>query len=294
MKKFSTLLLCGALALIGCSNANTAAPDISTPPTISEPASPELSDTLFLTGADLLANASPETSALAFYIYDGETVEQRYLFEEAETRRLLGVLSAVTLDEAADWTPADLTAPIYGIEIGGKDGWTVQGAWSNGYWIAQDGTVYGFDFDLSLFTEGYSWSDVTEWNTTTILPCARFLAQAVDGWHPEWMTPSATLVAPEGITAELIKNTKDSVTISLTNHTDADWMYGEGFSLQVLLDGVWYNVPETPGNWAFNAIGYSLSAGDSVEKTYSLESYGDLPTGTYRLETEGLTAEFNL
>ena len=294
MKKFSTLLLCGALALIGCSNANTAAPHISTPPAISEPASPELSDTLFLTGADLLSNASPETSALAFYVYDGETVEQRYLFEEAETKRLLSVLSAVTLTDASDWTPADLTAPIYGIEIGGKDGWTVQGAWSNGYWIAQDGTAYGFDFDLSLLTEGYSWSDVTEWNTTTILPCARFLAQAVDGWHTEWMTPSATLVAPEGITAELIKNDADSVTIALTNNSGSEWMYGEGFSLQVLLDGIWYNVPELPGNWGFNAIGYSLSDGDTTEKTYGLDFYGDLPAGTYRLETEGLTAEFQI
>ena len=294
MKKFSTLFLCGALALIGCSNANTAAPELSTPPAVSEPASPDFSDTLFLTGADLLANASPETSALAFYVYDGETVEQRYLFEAEETRQLLGVLSAVTLTETADWTPADLTLPVYGIEIGGKDGWTVQGAWSNGHWIAQDGTAYRFDYDFSTLPQKYNWADVTEWNTTTILPCARFLAQAVDGWHTEWMTPSATLVAPEGITAELVENKKDAVTIRLTNHSETEWMYGDGFSLQVLLDGVWYNVPELPGNWAFNAIGYTLSAGDSTEKTYHLAPYGDLPSGTYRLETEGLTAEFNI
>ena len=294
MKKFSTLFLCGALALIGCSNANTAAPELSTPPAVSEPASPDFSDTLFLNGADLLANASPETSALAFYVYDGETVEQRYLFETEETRQLLGVLSAVTLTEAADWTPADLTLPVYGIEIGGKDGWTVQGAWSNGHWIAQDGTAYRFDYDFSMLPQKYSWADVTEWNTTTILPCARFLAQAVDGWHTEWMTPSATLVAPEGITAELAESKKDAVTIRLTNHSETEWMYGDGFSLQVLLDGVWYNVPELPGNWAFNAIGYSLPAGETTERTYRLDFYGGLPAGTYRLETEGLTAEFNI
>lgn len=294
MKKFSTLLLCGALALIGCRNAGTAAPDFSTPPAVSEPAPPEVSAPLVLTGADLLANASPETSALAFYTYDGETVEQRYLFEEAETERLLGALSAVTLTEAADWSPADLAAPIYGIEIGGQDGWTVQGAWSNGTWIAQDGTAYRFDYDFSTLTEKYSWSEATEWQTTTILPCARFLAQAVDGWHTEWMTPSATLVAPAGITARLIQNDAESVTIALTNNSGSDWTYGEDFSLQVLLDGVWYNVPEMPGNWAFNTLGYSLPAGETTERTYRLDLYGSLPAGTYRLETEGLTVEFRI
>lgn len=294
MKKFSTLFICGVLALVGCSNTGTAAPDFSTPPAVSDPLPPDLSAPIPITGGDLLANASPETSALTFYVYDGETVTQRYLFETKETERLLGVLSAVPLTEADDRSPADLTLPVYGIEIGGKDGWTVQGAWSNGTWIAQDGTAYGFDFDLSLLTEGYSWSEPTEWNTTTILPCARFLAQAVDGWRAEWLTPSATLVAPEDITAELVGNDADSVTLALTNHGDTDWMYGEGFSLQVLLDGIWYNVPELPGNWAVFAIGYSLPAGETTEKTCALDFYGDLPQGTYRIETEGLTVEFML
>ena len=293
MKKFSTLVLCGVLALIGCSNTTTA-PELNAPPAVSEPAESGLSDPFTMTGGDLLANASPETSALAFYVYDGETVTQRYLFEAEETERLLGVLSAVSLSEAADWSPADLTLPVYGIEIGGKDGSTVQGAWSNGTWIAQDGTAYGFDFDLSAFETGYSWAEPTTWETTTILPCARFLAQAVDGWQTEWMTPSARLVAPEGITAALLEQVDGALTIEFANHSGAEWTYGEAYSLQVLLDGVWYCVPELPGNWAFNSIAYVLEDGGTAERTYSLAPYGELPAGNYRLETEGLTVKFTI
>lgn len=293
MKKFSTLLLCGAL-LIGCSNANTAASDITAPPAVSEPVPPMLEDILVSTGGDLLTNASPETSALVFYTYDGETVTQRYLFETAESANLLNRLSVVPATELTDWSSDELSLPVYGIEIGGKDGFTVQAAWSNGTWIAQDGTAYALDFNFDSLVDSYNWSDETTWNTTTILPCARFLAQAVDGWQSAWLTPSATLVAPEGITAELVENDADSVTLALTNHGDTDWMYGEGFSLQVLLDGIWYNVPELPGNWAVFAIGYSLPAGETTEKTCALDFYGDLPQGTYRIETEGLTVEFDI
>ena len=123
MKKFSTLLLCAAL-LIGCSHTNSTAstPNNTTPPAASETIPPMLEDILVTTGGDLLTNASPETSALVFYTYDGETVTQRYLFETAESVNLLNRLSVVPATELTDWSSDALTLPVYGIEIGGKDG----------------------------------------------------------------------------------------------------------------------------------------------------------------------------
>lgn len=69
-------------------------------------------------------------------------------------------------------------------------------------------------------------------------------------------------------------------------------MYGEAFSIHVLLDGTWYGVPTMPGDHAFSTVGYMLRAGDTTEKTYYLDTYGALPAGTYRLAVQDLTVEF--
>jgi hypothetical protein len=104
---------------------------------------------------DFLANASPETSALAFYQYDGKAVTREFLFDTKEVKKVLKELSKVRIKEALDWSPEQVTAPIYGVDIGGKDGYTVFGVWSNGYWITEDGMAYEYDYDFE--TEGISW-----------------------------------------------------------------------------------------------------------------------------------------
>lgn len=50
--------------------------------------------------------------------------------------------------------------------------------------------------------------------------------------------------------------------------------------LEVLLDGVWYEVPFEP--YASAGIGLELSPGDSVSGQVSFSHYGRLPDGQYR------------
>ncbi len=46
-----------------------------------------------------------------------------------------------------------------------------------------------------------------------------------------------------------------------------------------------------PGHWGFNDIGLIVRAGERQSKTYHLTMYGELPKGTYRIVTSGLSAE---
>jgi len=104
---------------------------------------------------------------------------------------------------------------------------------------------------------------------------------------------------------ELISWHNEIVTVNFRNNSSDDWSYGEGFFLQVLLDGVWYEVPFFPGSWGFLAVGHIVRSGEEREQTYNLAIYGELPPGKYRLvsygmyrymlsETHSLTDEYDL
>lgn len=231
----------------------------------------------------LVSNASPETSALALYVYDGKKVTRGFIYDTATKKTILNGISAVGAKKVEDWTPDKVTFPVYGLEISGKDGQEIQAVWSDGYWIAQDGSVYRFAYDFGALEQGYPWTDKDDWNTTSVLPCARYLCQEGDKWNTKMLSPSAELSAPGNITAQLAGQTAESLTIKFTNHDSEEWWYGEYFMVQVLLDGIWYDVPTVPGAWAFNDIAMLLPAGETQEKTYQLMMYGNLPAGNYRL-----------
>ena len=239
----------------------------------------------------LMKNASPETSALMLYHYDGERGSRSLLFDTDTIKTLLGELDGVKATEAKNWSFKDIAPPIYGLEINATDGMGIFAAWSNGYWITQDGKAYSFKFDFEKLTEKYSWSDSLSALPFTIFPCARRLTQDESGWNSTLLTPAKTLYPPNSIDMTLKSWNKNTIEVSITNNRGEDWMYGEYFSLQVLLDGAWYEMPTTSGHWAFNDIGWIIGAGETQSKTYNLDMYGDLPEGTYRVVVFDLSVE---
>ena len=116
-----------------------------------------------------------------------------------------------------------------------------------------------------------------------------------NGWNAELMSPvTEEPSAPEGITLEIAFE-GEKIDAVFKNEGTKRWNFGESYSVQVNLDGAWYYVPTDPvTNWVFNSIGYTLEAGGDWEETYSLNMYGELPTGLYRLVVYGLTAEFTV
>ena len=243
-------------------------------------------------GNDLFKAASPTTSALHFTCSDGNISYSAWLYDAAKEQSLLNELSKVNATSADGWTPEKAGFPIYGLNIMDTSGNPIETAWSNGYLILQDGSVYKFDYDFSKWKDTYEWEDITE---RAHFPNQYYLARNEGQWYSKFLTPAEHEPAPEYITLAISAVEDGRIIALLTNESSEEWVYGESFSLDVLLDGVWYSVPTEPSvNWGFTSLGYILSAGDSSEEAYSLVMFGDLPAGTYRLVVDGLTAEFTL
>ncbi|MDE6599826.1 MAG: hypothetical protein K2K34_07090, partial [Oscillospiraceae bacterium] len=202
VKKLSALILavlCTALA--GCTYSNEDTPVIYTPPseTVSaateataETEAPEQTVGEDVTGNTLMANASPETSALEFFVYDGENSKLWYLFNNSQENEILKAISAVPAEKAEDWSPELFTAPAYGFEISDTDGWVLEAVWSNGYWITQDGEAYRFDYDFGTFLDKYDWSDERVFSAAAMLPCANIICRDGDNWYADRLSPPYT------------------------------------------------------------------------------------------------------
>jgi hypothetical protein len=122
----------------------------------------------------------------------------------------------------------------------------------------------------------------------------RYLVQDETGWNADLMNPSSEPESPEGITVD-IDYTVETIEATFRNDGTEPWGFGTYWSLQVNLDGVWYEVPASPvSNWAFPDIGYELAAGGTWDETYHMEMYGDLPAGQYRFYAFGVTDEFTI
>jgi hypothetical protein len=243
---------------------------------------------------NLMAGASPETSAFSFYIYDGGNISCLMLFDSDKSQAVLDELNAVNAKEATGWSLEDAGTPVYGVWMGKADGSGIFAAWSNGYWITQEGKAYAFDFDFEAFRQGHEWDHAITFQSFAGFPCAVFLTQDKNGWNSSLLTPAPDLIPPDGIamTTESSDNDADAISVKFENNSGEEWAYGEYFRLDVLLNGVWYEIPTMPGHWGFNDIGLSIQSGESQNKTYNIAMYGELPAGTYRIVAYGLSAEF--
>ena len=244
---------------------------------------------------ELMGNASAENSAFMFYAFDGETVLSKIVFQSASHRQdIIDELLSVPAARVTGWTLDHITLPIYGIEMGTTCGHGMRAAWSNGFWITQTGDVYRFDFDFEGFIERQLWEIPRNDINFAWFPNAVHLTRDAEGWRDTLLTPAAELNPPDGIEMAFVSNTNENVTFALTNNNDVYWFYGMHFRVDVLLDGIWYDIPTTPANWGFVDIGLTLNAGQTETKTYGLDMYGDLPPGTYRLVKHDMYVVFEI
>ena len=97
-----------------------------------------------------------------------------------------------------------------------------------------------------------------------------------------------------------------SVAVRFTVSRPGDWYYGEQFTLEREIDGIWYKIPVVSDNNSFLLTAYHIQAGEPTVKTYYYRwLYGTLPIGHYRILTgvsnwdvengnELLAAEFDI
>jgi len=241
---------------------------------------------------DLMPNADAKTSALALYIYDGQTITRQHLFEDDRYREQ--VMEQFHNAQACE-TSVDVTTlepPFYGIEMGAGDLGVTYGLWSDGYFITGSGGVYSFDFDFEAFSREHPWDERDTFTNLAVMPCADIVAKTEDGWNDAFLTMAEELTPPVGITMQVQIDGMD-VDVTFANDSGAEWGYGYDYGLQVLLDDHWYYVPAEQQVAVIDIL-CMLPDGKQTQERYSLAPFGQLPAGTYRFVTQQLSSEFTV
>lgn len=72
------------------------------------------------------------------------------------------------------------------------------------------------------------------------------------------------------------------ISVKIKNLSDEVFLYGEYYSIQILVDGNWFYAP-TVEDVVVHDLAHELSPGASYAMTYSLLPYGELDPGHYRI-----------
>lgn len=237
----------------------------------------------------LFRNVSPETSALALWYYDGTNVERSFLYDVETEHEVIDYFNHLKVKEADEVSLTDLTGPMYGFDIAKKDGMYFSAVWRDGYWLDHEDNIYQVTPDFNQILNQYSWKDKDTMSIITF-PNLYRLALSDGTWKKELLSESKKLNS-DGLAIQIKEFDGTILNVTLMNQTDAELCYGEYFTIQVQLDGVWYDIPAKE-ELCFNDIAYLLAGKEENEKTYDISFYGELPEGTYRLVVEGASAEF--
>ena len=237
----------------------------------------------------LLDNASPETSAMALYYFDGEKTEIKWIFDQSEEETIIEEVNNLKIKSVDSSKMAEIKAPCYGIGICDKDGEEMCFSYCDGIWLAKDGSVYKANYNLKKYYDKAPDSDES-YDGGIVFPNAALLGEYdISFYEKAGDMPSEK----NNISLSFVSLEDNIVTVSIKNDSRSDFLYGEYFSLQKKIDGEWYILP-MKDDCAYVAIGLWLPAGETSEEICNLTPYGTLEKGTYRIEKEGLAAEFEV
>lgn len=237
----------------------------------------------------LLDKASPQTSAMAFYYFDGKNTVIKRLYDQAEEQRIIDEINMLNITPVEKTKVSEMKVPCYGLEISDIDGYEIWLTYSNGLWLLKSGDVYEAKYDFDSL-----YSDIPDDDSTISLGGMSMINSAILGqYDTRYYSKSENLEnTKEGITLSFVSYENNIVTVKLQNDSDEDFFYGMYFTLQKEIDGVWYSLPVRLSNYAFEDIGLILPAGQNSEETCDLTMYGDLDSGHYRIEKEGMATDF--
>lgn len=238
-----------------------------------------------------LKDASVETSAMCLWEHNGSITENCWLFDKDGEQEIVDYINGIEIsDEVKDFDIDSLSGGLYGIGIGSKDGW-IRLAWCDGYVFLEDGSVYKADIDFGRIKNNYSWQDKDKMPLSSF-PNMYYIAKNNGKWNQRFLEKSKKLKS-NGLKVTTKKFDGTKLVVKLKNKTKKEVCYGEGFSLQVKLDGSWYCIPARDDMY-FIAIANIMRAGQGTKKTYDLSAYGELPSGKYRIVIDGASAVFNV
>ena len=244
---------------------------------------------------NLLETASPETSALVVYCFDGQRVTTRTLYETEQEQAVLKRLNALAAEPCEQETLKDWSLPCYGLWISDKEGRDLNAAWSNGIWLDREGQAWYVEADFAGLWEELEELALEGESGILSFPNAGYLAD----YNSSFLVPADSEeygnMSPMELGAEMyVKQISDGIaTLVIHNYSGHEIGYSEHFSLQKEVGGQWYILPVEMAGYGFNDVAYLLEDGASVEVTADLNIYGDLEDGSYRIVKDDLVAPFS-
>ena len=241
----------------------------------------------------LLEHASPITSCIELYRFDGEKTIQRIVFDKEWEQKVIDEvnnlkLKSVGKDELLKWNE-----PCYGISINASGYGDIWLTYSDGLWLTNDSSLYRGEFDLEkCFDEAAGLEGTMEnsFDSGILMPNAAILSK----YDLKYCHKASNEVYSEkdGVSLRMVSLDGNEATLEYRNDSGIEFTYGEAFTLQKLYDE-WYEIP-TAINAFFNLPLYWVNPGDERQTKCNLFMYGELEDGHYRIVKDNLCAEFDI
>lgn len=239
----------------------------------------------------LLENADPENCTLEICYFDGEKTEIKWLCDDEEAEKVIEEINSLKTKAMDSSKIEEFKIPCYGLGICNKDGEEMNLTYSDGLWLLKDGSVYQAKYDIKkLYDKVSDEDDMNSYDGGILFPNAALLGK----YDNRFYRKSEDLPSEKnGVSLSFVSLEDNRVTVSIKNDSDGYFSYGEYYTLQKKIDGEWYTLPCVK-EWAFYDVLLEIPAGVKTEEICDLTPYGTLEKGTYRIEKEGLVAEFEI
>lgn len=245
------------------------------------------------TQVKLLEHASPITSCIELYRFDGEKTTRRTVFDKEWEQKVIDEvnnlkLKSVGKDELLKWNE-----PCYGISINAAGYGDIWLTYSDGLWLTNDSSLYRGEYDLEkCFDEAAGLEGTMEksFDSGILMPNAAILSK----YDLKYCHKASNEVYSEkdGVSLRMVSLDGNVATLEYRNDSGIEFTYGEDFTLQKLYDE-WYEIP-TAINAFFNLPLYWVNPGDERQTKCNLFMYGELEDGHYRIVKDDLCAEFDI
>ena len=230
---------------------------------------------------------------MVLYKIDEDKVVSMVKKDNSEANEIIKEFSLIEAKETDMLDADDIKKPIYGLVVGDSDGKKIEMMWIDGL-LMIDGNTYDFSYDFNKLTTDYKWKDEEE-SFINAFPYARELACDIQGtWNTEFLQKVQEAETNSGVTMSIIKHDNKNIDVEITNNGNETFSFSPMFSLDVKIDESWYEAIPTV-NISFPALSVDLDPNSTINESYDIESYGELPSGTYRIViTDGVYAEFEI
>ena len=240
----------------------------------------------------LFADVIPEKDKMVTLLeYQREASVSFTMSDTEEVDRLLEQIDRLSVEPAKEWTNDLVTLPIYGIAVMQKpegdalEAHITYGYWSNGYWVAADGQAYKMKLPVEKLKTDYAWEEEKPFSSIRGIAAVGPLVLDEKGWKKELLTEAQPAATIPGLVTTATKE-GDTLTVSIDNQGESAYMGDKyDYVIEVCLDEVWYDLPFAVwGRFERGDVPW-FEPGVKGTLSYSLDIYGSLPEGIYRLVT---------